>query len=285
MAKDSPLVNSILQVFSDYEENWNAKLNECNERIARLQKEVARLEAELLKTTAIDDVVDEALKIRLSRLKSAPLDTVIREAGVLLEDRLRATGDESTKDLHGMDLVNAIFKPENGFVSFTNHPAEQSGVLLLYKGALQFVRNPPMHRLVEYPEGTAIALMRIIDSLLVLLTDATSPKTGDVALDDVRFMLKRHSVSTNQKRLFELLLEAGENGMNNVQLAEALDISRSSFAGLLGALGRRINMTRGLEGKGGILVIFDMTQADNDTWCYKIRPIFRQALEAEKFIK
>lgn len=36
--------------------------------------------------------------------------------------------------------------------------------------------------------------------------------------------------------------------------------------------------------RDGINVIFDITAAENGEWRYKVRPIFRQALEAEKII-
>ena len=43
---------------------------------------------------------------------------------------------------------------------------------MLYRGAMQFIRNPPMHKLVEYKEETARLLLRLIDSLLQLLSEA-----------------------------------------------------------------------------------------------------------------
>jgi len=42
---------------------------------------------------------------------------------------------------------------------------------------MQFVRNPPMHRLVSYPEATARALVRLTACLLVLLSQAAEQPT------------------------------------------------------------------------------------------------------------
>ena len=101
---ESPLTDSILQVFRDYEEAWNTKLREKTERITQLEKQIIQLENELLDAVKQDDVIDEALKERLSKIKSAPLDTTIREAGVVLEDRLRMAGGDIDKSLHGVGL-------------------------------------------------------------------------------------------------------------------------------------------------------------------------------------
>ena len=58
----------------------------------------------------LDEIDDEVLRERLSRLGSAPLDTMIRDAGVILEDRLRAVGGfDSTR--HGTDLVDGVLNP------------------------------------------------------------------------------------------------------------------------------------------------------------------------------
>ncbi|MBN1935729.1 MAG: hypothetical protein JW934_13760 [Anaerolineae bacterium] len=55
---------------------------------------------------------------------------------------------------------------------FSSHSGEQDGVRVLYRGAMQFIRNPPMHKLIEYPENTARLLIRLVDSLLQLLSEA-----------------------------------------------------------------------------------------------------------------
>ena len=45
---------------------------------------------------------------------------------------------------------------------------------MLYRGAMQFIRNPPMHKLADYPLETARVFIRLIDSLLLLLPKSPS---------------------------------------------------------------------------------------------------------------
>jgi len=284
MPKDSQLVNSILQVFTEYEDGWNEKLREKSERIHQLEQQIAQLENELVEAATPDEVIDEALKDRLAKLKSAPLDTTLREAGVVLESRLRKVGGDVDKNLSGVQLVDAVFNPEKGSLIFSDHPAEQEGIKLLFRGAIQFVRNPPMHKLIDYQEGSARTLIRLIDSLLLLLEDGKPRVNNEVKLESVRLMLRRRPLSIGQKLLFQQLAKGAENGMTNAELAERMGMSRASLAGLLGALGTRITHTQGLTSNSGIGDIFEITPADNNEWRYKIRPVLRQALIAEKII-
>jgi len=220
----------------------------------------------------------------LAKLKSAPLDTTLREAGVVLESRLRKVGGDVDKNLSGVQLVDAVFNPEKGSLIFSDHPAEQEGIKLLFRGAIQFVRNPPMHKLIDYQEGSARTLIRLIDSLLLLLEDGKPRVNNEVKLESVRLMLRRRPLSIGQKLLFQQLAKGAENGMTNAELAERMGMSRASLAGLLGALGTRITHTQGLTSNSGIGDIFEITPADNNEWRYKIRPVLRQALIAEKII-
>jgi len=125
------------------------------------------------RVAALDEITDEALRKRIEplfRLPSLPLDTIVREASVVLEHRLRAVVGANSS-LTGANLVEAVLNKENGALIFSSHPAEQDGVRMLYRGAMQFIRNPPMHKLMEYSEDTARLLIRLIDSLLQLLSE------------------------------------------------------------------------------------------------------------------
>ena len=125
------------------------------------------------RVAALDEITDEALRKRIEplfRLPSLPLDTIVREASVVLEHRLRAVVGANSS-LTGVNLVEAVLNKEKGALIFSSHPAEQDGVRMLYRGAMQFIRNPPMHKLMEYSEDTARLLIRLIDSLLQLLSE------------------------------------------------------------------------------------------------------------------
>ena len=43
MPKDSQLVNSLLKVFTEYEEAWDVKLQDKDERIKQLEQQVSQL--------------------------------------------------------------------------------------------------------------------------------------------------------------------------------------------------------------------------------------------------
>ena len=125
-----------------------------------------------LKQIVKSEINDLELKKRLSKLGSPHLDTLIREAGVVLENRLRSVSG-LTED--GVKLVDAAFSQSDKMLKFSQHPGEQEGVKMLYRGAMQFIRNPPMHKLIDYRVDTARVLIRLIDSLLLLLPEPAPP--------------------------------------------------------------------------------------------------------------
>lgn len=281
---ESSLANKLVQVMQEYEEDWQQRLQDSERRVRALERENGQLRKELEKhLSAQDEVIDEVLKKRLSKLGSPPLDTVIREAGVVLEDRLRTIGGVDST-LHGVSLVDAVFGPEKGTLMFSSHRGEQDGVRLLYRGAMQFIRNPPMHKLIEYPESTARIFMRLIDSLLQLLVEGARRENGGVTLDGVQRMLTRRRIPDGQLVFYRTLYPTGEQGLSSSELAEAMNRTRDQLAGVLGALGRRINNTEGLEGKGGIQVVLHMWRGDEGERHYRMRPILRKALEVEKVV-
>ena len=65
----------------------------------------------------------------------------------------------------------------------------------------------------------------------------------------------------------------------------ALSITPYQFAGLMGALGKRIEGTKGSEHYGGIGInlIFEITRIGN-LWNYRLRSVFRYILEEERII-
>lgn len=165
---------------------------------------------------------------------------------------------------------------------FSSHVGEQQGVQFLYRGAMQFIRNPPMHKIIDYPESMAQQFLRLIDALMMLLDHAAL--AGEVTVDDIRAMLKRRPLRSNHATLFKVLYNAGELGLEGKKLAEALKITPQQMNGVLGALGVRINSTEGLEDKGAILIVFDIRELNNGEWLYVMRPILKKALEEEGLI-
>ena len=232
----------------------------------------------------VNDVVDQALRERLISLGSPPLDTLVREAGVVLEDRLRKMGGEASTALHGADLVRAVLSPERGILVFSPHPGEQEGMRMLYQGVVQFVRNPTMHKLIDYPENVARLFIQLIDCLLQLLTELEPHHRGEATVHDIRRMLTRISIPKGQQELYEVLYEAGEQGLSADELSAAINRTKSQLAGVLGALGRRINRTEELKGKGGMEIVLAVSATAEGSWQYRMRPVLRKALEAEGIV-
>lgn len=280
----SALTDKIRQLVEEEQQAWQKRIEDAEKRVSELEQENTKLREALEKNQGPwGDIVDETLRKRLIRLGDPPLDTIIREAGVILEDRLRTVSKLDTSHV-GVKLVDTAFTPEQAVLLFSLHAGEQEGVKMLYRGAMQFIRNPPMHKLIEYPEKTAHLLVRLIDSLLMLLSEGTSRSTGEAKVEDVRRMLTRRRIKEGQDEFYQVLYAAGERGMSTSELVEALNKTRAQIAGVLGALGRRINNTEGLEGKGGILAVLDVSELKDGDWHYRMRPILRQALEAEKIV-
>lgn len=156
-----------------------------------------------LKKIIKSEVSDQALKKRLSRLGSPPLDTLIREASVVLEDRLRSVS--SLDEFDGVKLVDEAFKPGDKRLKFSENAGEQDGVRMLYRGAIQFIRNPPMHKLVDYPFDTARIFIRMIDSLLLLLRASMPISSG--ASPEREGSPKRRKGSQEYHKFFAELIE------------------------------------------------------------------------------
>lgn len=97
---------------------------------------------------------------------------------------------------------------------------------------------------------------------------------------DFEQVLTRLSVPSNQQLLYKALYDAGENGLVYGDLLQKLDRSTGELAGILGALGRRINNTPGYgkSAKPGTGMIMSWERLPNGEWGYKMRPEFRAVL-------
>jgi hypothetical protein len=281
--KDISLSEKIRSLVKDYEHTQESKLNSAQQRIRELETELSLLESELEEGDALLEIIgDQKLKDRLEKLGSAPSDTIIREAGVILEDRLRIISG-IRRNLHGAKLIDAIFNPDDGVLVFSDHPGEQEGVRMLYRGAMQFIRNPPMHKLMDYSDRALTLFIRMIDSLLQLLTELDHRYRGEVTVSDVRQMLRRRKIPRGQMDLYRELYKHKGEWVSADTLSKDIGRTKSQLAGVLGALGRRINNTEGLEGKGGIKVVFDVKK-EGEEWCYRMNKLLIDALKQESVL-
>ncbi|MBD2296237.1 hypothetical protein H6G06_22830 [Anabaena sphaerica FACHB-251] len=98
---------------------------------------------------------DEELKMRclplLATGGSDPMlwDSVVRTAGVILEERLRDVGSISDPNLTGQGLVNKVFNNNGTLASKFIVDSERQGYRDLYAGIVGSFRNPSAHKLID----------------------------------------------------------------------------------------------------------------------------------------
>lgn len=119
-------------------------------------------------------IADTELRQRCEDLLSAGqhYDRVIREACVILEDRVRsAIGADPT--LVGTALMEQAFSPKRPVLKLSDVEQEQLGAMQLYRGVMAFYRNAAGHHLIEtYTQEEALRFVASVDLLLSMITKA-----------------------------------------------------------------------------------------------------------------
>ena len=104
----------------------------------------------------------------------APFDRVIREAAVVLEDRVR--GAVGGSERVGVPLMEFAFSAESPKLRLSKNKREQLGAMQLYVGVMAFFRNPAGHILNDdYTREDAVQFIAMVDLLLGLLGRAERP--------------------------------------------------------------------------------------------------------------
>jgi uncharacterized protein (TIGR02391 family) len=93
-----------------------------------------------------------------------------------VEERVRRVAGATEKDI-GVDLITKALHPQNGklILPECKVPAEQEGAYNLFKGAIQFFKNPSSHRTVNY-ENRDVAIKTIVLANVLLGILSTSQK-------------------------------------------------------------------------------------------------------------
>ena len=116
-------------------------------------------------------IADDELRQRCEDLLVAEAhhDRVIREACVILEDRVRkATG--ARKDMVGVRLMQMAFG-KNGPLRLSENAQEQSGAIQIYSGVMAFFRNAAGHNLIDsYTQEDALRFVVFVDLLLAMIS-------------------------------------------------------------------------------------------------------------------
>jgi hypothetical protein len=101
-----------------------------------------------------------------------PYRNAVKEALLTLEERMR-TKLHVDESIHGVDLVSEAQKQQ---IFNRNNKGEQEGLQLLYRGAFQWLRNPPGHRKIEYSKEDAVKIVLFSDYLIRLFDDLCNKK-------------------------------------------------------------------------------------------------------------
>ena len=146
--------------------------------------EVARLKRRLLiaERSLPSLIADDELRGRCEDLLAADAhhDRVIREACVILEDRVRkATG--ANKSVVGTSLIERAFG-KNGPLRLSDEDQEQTGAMQIYRGVMAFFRNAAGHNVVDsYTQDDALRFVVFVDLLLAMIRKSAQGQTGDGA--------------------------------------------------------------------------------------------------------
>ncbi|SDM19349.1 TIGR02391 family protein [Catalinimonas alkaloidigena] len=93
-------------------------------------------------------------------------DNAVRNAGVVLEERLREIGGISDSTLVGRDLVNKVFGQHGTLANKIPHSSEQVGHRDLYAGIVGVFRNPSAHRFIDFSPEEGGAILVFMNLLL-----------------------------------------------------------------------------------------------------------------------
>jgi len=118
-------------------------------------------------------IEDQELRQRCGDLLVAgsKFDRAIREAAVVLEDRVRSAAGGSDKV--GVPLMEYAFGAANPKLRLSLNQREQVGAMQLYAGAMAFFRNQTGHNLKDtYTREDAVRFVAMVDLLLALIARA-----------------------------------------------------------------------------------------------------------------
>ena len=107
---------------------------------------------------------------------------------------------------------------------------------------------------------------------------ATATVVHTTAESILLILTRMPPVPLGQKQLYKALYNAGDRGLTAKALTKRMG-REGHFAGIMGALGTRVNYTKGIEGKPGVTLLFDIQQVEDGQLHYRMKPELRKALE------
>lgn len=110
-------------------------------------------------------------------------------------------------------------------------------------------------------------------------TDNTSNMDKHKLIRDV--IERKPEIPDGQQTLYSVLFSADEDGLDYSTLAIQMKRTEKQLSGILGALGRRINNTKGIEGDPGVpfLLTYKNSAPPNEKWGWAMSLELKQVLE------
>lgn len=106
------------------------------------------------------------------------------------------------------------------------------------------------------------------------LANSSNLNTENISL----ILTRMPPVPLGQKQLYKALYGAGDKGLTAKELTKRMH-REGHLAGILGALGTRVNYTKGIQGKPGVTLLIDIHRLDSGELHYRMKSELRQVLE------
>lgn len=161
----------------------------------------------------------------------------------------------------------------------------------------RFIGNEAVHNLTAPTLGELRLAIEVMEDVLNFLYDLDykAASLSQVAGADsgsqqqiqpnskvIRRILERSpSLAFGPQDLFRVLYKAGNNGLKYEDIADQMGRTSSQLSGVLGALGKRINNTTGVEGKPGVTYLLQIVRAidgDPGAWGWSMRHELMQVI-------
>ncbi len=118
-------------------------------------------------------------------------------------------------------------------------------------------------------------------------TNISTEQPGTDIIIIKRVLERNPAIPFGQKDLYRVLYQAGEAGLKYEEIAEQMhNRNTNQLAGVLGALGTRINGTKGVEGKPGVGYLFEIVRGFDDdptAWGWRMKPEMHQVIKNSNY--
>jgi hypothetical protein len=141
----------------------------------------------------------ELLQRTSSLVHVGAFDEAVRNAFVLLEDRLRRSAGKEGANMTGTGLADYALNAERGPLAkhYGQNRAEREGLHALFTGGFKLFRNPAAHRVVDFDSTEARFILGYVNLLLHLLGKITANQPMTPFPKNVEEALAQFETSTD----------------------------------------------------------------------------------------